>query len=470
MRNHACGRRWRCGLTLTVFAPGALLFVGCQPARFDPAAEQLAAAATGLGRPIALRVQGGPVDEAAPDPDRLTLVEAVDLAVHTDPSLQAALARVRIAMADADQARLLPNPVLDIALRWGDGLTGKPTIEAALAADLIEVLRIPRRSSATDHRLRQAAADAVTAAIDVLAEVQERYAAAQAADEVVPVLEERLILLGRLNTVARARLDGGEGTLADVTTLEAQAVELEVELAEAKLAQRRERIALARLIGEPSSAAAWRLESWRVPDLAPGDASRWISVALEHRPEVQAIVWSLAALGDEMALTTLWPWEGTEVGIVAERDGGWSVGPAASVPIPVFDMGQAQRARVTAEQIEARHNLTLARRRVVEEVRLAYEHLEASRDNLRRVQDVLVPLQVQRRQQAETAFLSGQTDVTGLFLAEQDLRATEVQAINIELQAIVSAVRLQRAVGGAGAWQAVQVRAPAEELKEEDNR
>ncbi len=467
MRHQACGRRVRCGLT--VFAPVTLFLVGCQPARFDPGADRLTANAAGMAQPIALRVEGGPVDEPPSSADRLTLTDAVERAVTTDPSLQAALARVRVAMADAHQARLLPNPVLDIALRWGEGLAGKPTIEAALAADLIEILRIPRRSRAADHRLRQAAADAVTVAIDVVAEVQERYAAAQAAGEVVPVLEQRLTLLGRLGAVAQSRLDAGEGTLSDVTTLEAQRVELEVELAEARLSRRQERLGLARLIGEPSSAAAWALDAWTVPELAPGAESRWIAVALEHRPEVQSVAWSLAALGDEMALASLWPWEGTEIAVEAERDGDWSFGPAVSVPIPVFDMGQAQKARVTAEQIEARHNLTLARRRVVEEVRLAYETLEASRDNLRRVQDVLVPLQIKRREQAEVAFLSGHTDVTDLFLAEQDLRATELQAIDIELQAIVSALRLQRAVGGAGAWETAQVTPPAAPTHEEDN-
>ena len=107
--------------------------------------------------------------------------------------------RVRIALADADQSRLLPNPVLNVVPRWGPG---KPQIEASLARRTLckrcRFLDVP----AADNRLRQAAADAVTVAIDVASEVQERYATAQASAEVVPLLRDRMVLLERLAAVA----------------------------------------------------------------------------------------------------------------------------------------------------------------------------------------------------------------------------------------------------------------------------
>lgn len=118
--------------------------------------------------------------------------------------------------------------------------------------------------------------------------------------------------------------------------------------------------------------------------------------------------------------------------------------------MPVFDNGSARKARVTAEQLEARHELTLARRKVVEDVRVAYQTMVASNANLARVRDELIPLQQQRRALAEDAYRAGQSDVTALFLAEQDLRLTQAKAIEIEKQAATAFVRLQRAVGGPG--------------------
>jgi len=459
MQNRAIGRAGSSRTAVPCAATVLIVFLsGCAATRPDPQAEATAVHALGLNGAITFRTEGGPLDEPAAG-SALTLADAVHRAVMTDPGLQAALARVRIAIAGADQARLLPNPVLSIVLRWGPG---KAQIEASLAQELIQALQIPRRASAADNRLRQAAADAVTTALDVAAEVQERYASVQAMDTLIPLLQERLTLLRRLTETARARLEAGEGTRTDVTILDAQRVELEVEIAAAELQRREERIRLARLIGEPSSAAAWTLEPWSAPVLIAEPESQWVDLALTNRPEVQAVAWELAALGDDYALARLLPWEGAGAGIEAERDDDWFVGPSVSTPLPVFDMGQASRARVTAEQVEARHNLTLAKRRVVEEVRVAYQTLAAGRANLDRIRNELIPLQQQRRQVTEDVYLV-ERDITPLLLAEQDLRTAQASAIDAERQAAIALIRLQRAVGGPGVARAIDGTAPGAE-------
>src|SRR4051812_22726667 len=57
------------------------------------------------------------LDAIEPAADVLTPGEAIRRAVLHDPRLQAALAHVRAARADADQARLLPNPILSVSVR-----------------------------------------------------------------------------------------------------------------------------------------------------------------------------------------------------------------------------------------------------------------------------------------------------------------------------------------------------------------
>ncbi len=448
--NDRRGATWRACLTgLVVLATGAITGCSTPPrAAVDP--ERSIAEAAGLGAALEFRVvgaEGGPVDEPDQAGDALTFAEAVRRAVTTDPGLQAALARVRAAVADADQARLLPNPVLDVVLRFG---SGDPQIEASVAQEFVQVFQMPRRSSAADNRLREVAADAVTAALDVIGEVQERYIAAQASGAMRPLLEERLALVQRLVSTARARLDMGEGTRGDVVTLDAQRVELQVAIDRARLEERSNRLRLARLVGEPSSAASWTLDPWSAPEIGDDPEAAWVEAALAARPEIRAIAWRLAALGDEEALVRLLPWEGAAAGIDVQRDDDWSVGPSISTPLPIFDAGQARQARLTAGQLEARHELTLAKRRVIEETRTAFEALAATRSNLARIRDELVPLQLQRRQLAEDLYRAGQTDVTPLFIAEQELRLAQTQVIEVEAQAAVSLVRLQRAVGGPG--------------------
>lgn len=436
----------RSGRSVAGLALILISLTGCQSTRPDPAAEDAVTQAVALGEPLTFRVEGGPLDEPAAG-EALSFLDATRRAVLTDPGLQGALARVRMAMADADQARLLPNPVLSFILRWG---SGKPNVEVTLTESIIQVFQRSSRSSAADNRLRQAAADAVGDALDVVAAVQELYASVQAEDRLLPVLESRRDLLRRLTEVASNRLEAGEGVRGDVTTLDAQRVEMDVELAEAGLRRRTQRLRLAHLIGEPSGSAAWQLEPWTPPAAVATPEQVWVDLALQRRPEVQSVAWQLAALGDDYALTRLFPWEASDIGVDAQRPDGWVAGPSVSTPLPIFDTGDARRARVTAEQTEARHALTTARRRVVEEVRVAHKALAGNLVNLARVRKDLIPLRQLRRDQAEEAYRAGLTDVTPLYLAERDLGVTQSQAIEIERQATVSLVRLQRAVGGPG--------------------
>lgn len=403
-----------------------------------------------LPTPLEFRVvgpDGGPLDEPDAAEGALSIRDAVQRAVASDPGLQAALARVHVAIAQADQARLLPNPVLSVVFRGG---VRSQQFEATFVQEFVEALQRPIRASAADNRLRAVAADAVVAALDVISEVQERYVDAQTSATLVPILEERLGLIDRLVATSQARLDAGEGTRSDVVTLQAQRVELQVSIDRARLDERTSRLRLARLIGEPSLAAAWKLDPWTAPERRDRSEREWIDAALLARPEIQAIAWQLRALGDEAALARLLPWEGANAGLEAQSGQGWQFGPSLAVPLPIFDSGQARRAMITAELLEARHELTLAKRLVVEEVRVAYQSLTASTANLGRIERELVPLQRQRRQLAEDAYRAGQTDVTPLFLAEQDLRVAQTQAIEVEAQAARALVRLQRAVGGPG--------------------
>src|SRR4029453_4514001 len=103
-------RRW-----LMMCAAGYL--AGCAGHRLMPDAEQTIGRVTGCENAVTFKVEGGPIDEATSDGDRLTMADALRLSINSDPGLQAGLARVRMAMADADQARLLPNPVLTLAVR-----------------------------------------------------------------------------------------------------------------------------------------------------------------------------------------------------------------------------------------------------------------------------------------------------------------------------------------------------------------
>lgn len=439
------GSSWLC-----IICAAALTAAGCAStvpsADLSPAVARATAAA---GR-IEFRLVGEPVDVENPTGDVLMVAEAVRRALAHSPEIQAALARVRGAEADARQARLLPNPILRVVLRLPEG-GGSPEIEAGLAADLISLLTRPGRTNAADSRLRAASADALSEVLDVLSAVQVQYVAIQTNDALLLVLQDRLRIIDRLLEVARSRLQRGFGTRLDVLSLEAQRVGLQTELADARLERSEARLQLVRMIGEPSGNIEWRVTPWK-PYRKPFIAEpKWVLMGLENRPEVLRQRFELAALGAEYRLTRFAPFEESAVGAEAERaEGEWALGPAVSMPIPLFDFGQARRQKAQAALVEARHNLTRIHRQVVEETRRAYAAFAASRENLARVQSELIPLAQRRLDQAEAQFRGGQTDITGLLLAEQELQAARARLVELERRNTESLIRLQRAVGGPG--------------------
>lgn len=432
---------------MTLGAAALVALAGCSlPPRPEP--EALIAAAASLPDPIAFRSEGEDAESKEATPGMLSFAEAVRLAFIHDPGLQAALSRVRISEAEADQAWLLPNPVLSVALRRPTS-GGRPMVDAMLGEDLLSLIQKPGLIRAADQKLRAEAARAVEAALNTLVAVQEAYVTAQALDALVEELLAQRAIIGHVHELAQQRLTVGEGTFLEVTSAEQRQVELETEISERIVEQRQARLLLARLIGDPTGEAAWTLSPWHPEPLPDGTEAAWVATGLDRRPEIQAKRWELAALGTEAGLQWSAALEGTEVGVEGEREEGeWAVGPSLSVPIPIFDLGQARRRRARAAVSQASHELTQARRVVIEEVRRALVAYLATGPIVEKVRTELLPLAELKLRQSESLFTSGEAGLTEVLLAEQDLRMARSRLVELELKSVTSRVRLERAAGG----------------------
>jgi cobalt-zinc-cadmium efflux system outer membrane protein len=429
---------------------GALLaLAGCQPAPRVDVTGDIARQAR-LGAPIRWEREGQPLD-VPPETDEstLSLARATELAVKNSPQLQAALWKVRQAQADTDQQRLWPNPILSLVMRFPEA-GGKPALEAGLAEDLLAILRRGRTISATDDRLRAASAQALTQAADTVADAQKTYIAAAIVDDELAVLDQRRELLDRQLQTARVRLKAGEGTRLDVTTLEAQAIELDANIADKQAERADQRLILARMIGRPGGGIDWKLEPPAVAAQSLGAERAWVEAGLRHRPELDALRWELSALGEEARLANWSLLDPAEVGVASQRDPDWQVGPTLSLPLPIFDTGQARRDKAAAARVTAVHEYVAAQRGAVEEVRRAYAALVAARAASARAVERILPIQQQRRDLAEKAYRAGESDLATLLLAEDSLLTARFNALELREKAAVARVQLERAAGGRG--------------------
>jgi cobalt-zinc-cadmium efflux system outer membrane protein len=443
----------------------ATLLAGCQsmPALDTPGgisrATLIESAIAWDAPPQATDVALEPADDAS-----LSMARATVLTLKNNPQLAAALWKVRLAQADAQQERLLPNPILTLTMRFVEG-GGKPAIEASIAEDFLALLRRGRKISAADDTLRAAGAGALKEAIDLVEQVQEQYLSTAIVDDELEILDQRRKLLERSLEIARLRLKAGEGTKLDTTTIEAQLIELEADRADRDAERTQQRLTLARLIGRPGGTIDWKLDRANATAAAIGTERRWIATALVNRPELESKRWELAALGEEAALANWGLFEGSDIGVMSQRDPDWQVGPSVTLPVPLFDNGTARRDKAGAARMQAVHELVAAQRQVIEEVRQAYAALSAARAAASKVGDQLLPLLEQRRQQAENAWRAGDTDLTTLLLAQDTLATAKAKWIELKEKAAVAAVKLERAVGGRGVAAQIAATLPTTQRK-----
>jgi cobalt-zinc-cadmium efflux system outer membrane protein len=84
-----------------------------------------------------------------------------------------------------------------------------------------------------------------------------------------------------------------------------------------------------------------------------------------------------------------------EIGAAAEKEPGdpWKVGPSVSVPIPVFDQGQARVARGAAELRRAQQEYYALAVRIRATARALVERVRGAGDRALFFRDIVLPLQ-----------------------------------------------------------------------------
>lgn len=395
---------------------------------------------------VEFRVDGEPDDACTSSPD-LTLADALREALVHDPRLQQALAKWHRARAGSDEARLLPNPLLSVGVLLGRALSDA-TVSVGITQEIAAYLQRPRKAGAADARVRAAAEEAFVVALDVVSETRTAYLAAQSAAARRPSLDQRLDLLRRLRDVHRESLREREGLPSDVTALEAEIASIELDLAELDAEGLRARIDLAHRIGRPSDAGSWTLGAW--PNLPPaaGEARPWIDRALARRPEVRAIGWELAALGEERALISTWPWEGASAGAEVEYDEGLAAGPSVEIPLRLFDPSGPRTAAIVAAEAELRHRAVEVRRSVIRDIRQALADEAAAHRALDLLDRGLLPLLERRREQIDAAKGAGEVEITILLLADRELQDARARRVELEQRVLDARIRLERAAGG----------------------
>jgi len=331
------------------------------------------------------------VDELLAAP--LSADAAVELAMLASPALQASLQELGVAEADLVAAGRLRNPVfgfLDVAR----GASYK--IERSLGFDVLGLLTLPQRVAIERGRFEQAKLRAAAEAATLATQTRRAWVAAVASRQLVDYAAQ--VLDAAEASAELARRMSRAGNLSRLGQLREQAFQGDAFAQHARARQQAlaERERLIRLLGLSTDDPRLRLPD-RLPALpdAPATAAQAESLALERRLDLRAVRLEGESLADSLGLTRDTRFlEGAAVGLANLSEGHESRrdGFTLSLPLPIFDSGDARIVRAQAQLAQSRARLAQAEVDARSQVRESHAAYRTAWALARHYRDEVVPL------------------------------------------------------------------------------
>jgi outer membrane protein, heavy metal efflux system len=329
----------------------------------------------------------------------LTLNDAVLVALLDNKTLQATYEDLTLAQADLVQAGLMRNPTIGGGLEFpiaGNAATGG---NLSISQDFLSLFTLAARKKIAGAALERAELRVGDAVVRMTYDVASAFYSLEASQQVVAMRKTILEASGAGIDLATRQHDAGNISDLDFANQRSAHEELRTELlqSEGEVVSSHEN--LTRLMGVWGADANYEVQP-KLPELPLSDppSSHLEALAISRRLDL------LAALAEENELAhavslakTSRFLPGAALGATYERapERYSTVGPNASLELPIFDQKQAAVAR-----IEGEYRAAIARKNglavnVRSEVREAAGRLAIAREVVARYSNVVLPLREQ---------------------------------------------------------------------------
>ena len=381
----------------------------------------------------------------------LTVNSAVQIAVLNNPGLRATFAEIRLSQADVLAASRLANPTLAASLRWPDSHPRGPDAEFSFAADLLNGLLIPLRRHYAEREVSAAQSRAADAVLRLIIDVKKAIVTLEAHQLLHARVADVLAVNRASADLAQRQFDAGNINRLDWLNEQTAAQEAELALLSDDASIREDREALTRLLGLKID--HWRLEQ-TLPDppaLALPEENVLIAHALQTRLDLKVARASVETIQAALQLKqrTRWLPATIETGVDTEREapGDRLTGPTLALTLPIFNQGQDEVFRLTAEMSRARAQADALEIEIGSEVRVARARVQTAARITTFYQSTLLP---QRREVVRETLLhynAMQKSSYEVLAAKQQELAAEREQIETLRQYWLARADLERAVG-----------------------
>jgi cobalt-zinc-cadmium efflux system outer membrane protein len=327
--------------------------------------------------------------------DKLTVDDAVQIALLNNRELQAVYSDLGVAQADLVQAGLLNNPIFDAAIKWPTPGGGKPDLELAAVMNFLDIFYLPLRKRVATARFEEAKTRVGGLVLDFAARVRTAFLMHQANQQMLELRQTIVQALTASFAVTRRLHEAGNITDLDFARERALLEAGKLALRSVEVAVRQSREELNTLMGLWGKQTEWQTEE-RLPEMPqqPIQTEELERVALNRSVDLLNARHRLVSAGEQLGLnkaTALIP--ESHMGALGERtDGAWEVGPVLEFPIPLFDQGQARTGRAAAELRRAQQEYYALAIRIRSMSRAVRDRMEGARDRALYYRDIMLPL------------------------------------------------------------------------------
>jgi outer membrane protein, heavy metal efflux system len=379
-----------------------------------------------------------PVAAQSQHPRVVTVSQAVQEAVGKNLNLLAERYNVSITDARLVTARIRPNPVLslygDLIPLFGEGSTpqnptGPPEYGVRTEWTIERGGKRKHRIEVAENARRVAQWRLLNATRTLALDVRNAFVETLLAKENLALAQENLKAFNQMVQVNKVRVDAGDLAVVELRRTRIAALQLRngVLQAQTKLRIAKEQLQL--LMGRAVPAADFDVIDEPRRDPPPASWDEVERLALDLRPDLQALRWDLARSRAEIRLQLAVGKVDYKVGMEYRRQQGLqgrgdSFGFFFSVPLPIFDRnrGEIERAQLERLQIEAR--ISALEAEIRNDARNAWRQYETARSLLADIENDMLKESRQVLDTMEFSYKRGEAGFVDFLEAQRACNGT----------------------------------------------
>ena len=395
---------------------------------------------------------------AAQAPARITLDDAIKLALEHSPALLATRTQIQQSQAQEVTANLRPNPVLSWDSQFIplfapsqfslDYLSDQAQWDLGLGY-LIE------RGKKRQHRLQAARDQTAVTRAQVLD--NQRSLTFNVAQEFISVLlaesnlqfaQQALSSYQQTVDISNQRYKAGDISQGDLLKIQLQLLQFQTDVSSAQVAKVQALASLRQLLGYGTVADSFDVVGDLVYQPLTLNLDDLKAAALRTRPDYQAAQMGVTAANSGLALAQANGKRDLNTTFAYSRVAGLNTGAFFfNMELPIFDRNQGEIARNRFLVEQAQYNNTAASQIVLTDVTNAYEAVRTNDQVVKLYTSGYLDQARQSRDISEYAFQHGAASLLDLLDAERSYRSTQLAYRQALAQYMVSVEQLRQAVG-----------------------